>query len=515
MKITRWVRACSISLAALMVPASIAGIAGAQAPDAAMAACEGNDLQARILPCTEVVNRGPNESPINRVKAHYYRGISYYYAGEYDRAIADQNEVIRIVPGLVEAYIGRGWSFDDKGDHDRAIVDFTQAIQLNPQYAAAYVYRGFAYTRNRDYPSAIADYNNAILLNPQIAQAYYRRGVVRFKIEQSEVAFADFDQAVALAPGDWSPYYFRGNANMARRDYDRAIADYGQALRIDPLNSFAAEKLREAEVGRAGSQQTTTRPPVPGIPEEAGRAQIDPVRQAPGSLTAEQRVALVIGNADYTTVSDLVNPPRDADTIAATLRASGFTVVVKKNLGRGEFRETLKTFSTIAEDADWAMIYFAGHGFEIDGDNYMVPVDANLRSDIELQTEAVPLNLLLASVQSARKLRLVILDACRNDPFIASISPARGRGLARVEVPKGGTLVAFSAAEGQVALDGDGMPNSPYAAALAFRIANNPGVEINLLFGMVRDDVLAATAQTQIPYIETSLPGEPFFFRLQ
>ncbi|MFC5556960.1 caspase family protein [Methylobacterium iners] len=230
---------------------------------------------------------------------------------------------------------------------------------------------------------------------------------------------------------------------------------------------------------------------------------------------AETRVALVIGNGRYAAVAPLPNPPRDATRVAEALRGSGFqAVTVVSDASRSELIAALNTFSEAAERADWALVYFAGHGIEIDGTNYVVPVDARLKSDRSIADEAVPLDRVLQAIEAARKLRLVILDACRDNPFVASMrrtSATRsiGRGLARME-PEGGTLVAFAAKHGQTALDGEG-EHSPFVQALSRRLPT-PGLEINKLFRLVRDDVMAATGKKQEPFVYGSLPGEDFFF---
>lgn len=236
---------------------------------------------------------------------------------------------------------------------------------------------------------------------------------------------------------------------------------------------------------------------------------------AGGGARAETRVALVIGNAAYAAAPRLDNPTRDAARVAGALRAAGFrTVTTVRDAGRADLIAALNAFSEAAERADWALVYFAGHGVEVGGTNYLVPVDARLRSDRDIADEAIPLDRVLQALEPARKLRLVILDACRDNPFLDAMrrtSPTRsvGRGLARIE-PEGGTLVAFAAKHGQTALDGEG-ENSPFVQALTRRMAT-PGLEINKVFRLVRDDVLAATGRRQEPFVYGSLPGEDFFF---
>jgi uncharacterized caspase-like protein len=230
---------------------------------------------------------------------------------------------------------------------------------------------------------------------------------------------------------------------------------------------------------------------------------------------AETRVALVIGNSSYTSAPALPNPARDAATVAQAFREAGFTTVqIKTDLGYDEMRRALRDFSAEADKADWAVVYFAGQGLEMGGQNFLVPVDARLKSDRDIQFEAVPLDQVQSSIEGAKKLRLVILDACRNNPFLQQMtrtvaSRPIGRGLARVE-PEGGTLIAYAAKAGQVALDGEG-ENSPFVTALVKHL-QVPGLEINMLFRSVRDEVLSATGRQQEPFVYGSLPSESFYF---
>ncbi len=228
-----------------------------------------------------------------------------------------------------------------------------------------------------------------------------------------------------------------------------------------------------------------------------------------------KRVALVIANSNYKSTSPLKNPASDARLVAAALRQSGFDdVQVKTDLGKSALEAELRNFGVRSEGADVALIYYAGHGIELGGENYLIPVDAQLVRDRDLEIEATRLNTALAMAESAR-MRILILDACRNNPFSASMqrsvaSRSVGRGLAMVE-PSGETLVVYAAKAGSTAADGDGA-NSPFAEALARRLPE-PGLEISLLFRAVRDDVLAKTGRTQEPFTYGSLSGQAFYFR--
>lgn len=227
---------------------------------------------------------------------------------------------------------------------------------------------------------------------------------------------------------------------------------------------------------------------------------------------ADKRVALVIGNGTYDKVAPLGNPVNDANLVAETLKSAGFDdVVLRRDLKIAEMRRALRDFLDRTRDADVAVVFYAGHGIEIDGVNYLIPTDAVLDRDVDVYDEALSLERVLVAVEPAKKLRLVILDACRDSPFVRSMkrtvaSRAIGRGLAKVEPTSANTLVGFASKAGSVASDGDGK-NSPYTAALVNHITR-PGLDLRRAFGYVRDDVLKSTGNRQEPYLYGSLGGD-------
>jgi len=236
------------------------------------------------------------------------------------------------------------------------------------------------------------------------------------------------------------------------------------------------------------------------------------VALAGSHAVAGTRVALVIGNSAYQHVPKLPNPERDAEAIAVLFKHAGFdSVELKSNLPVGDMRRVVRDFSEQAHDADIAVIYFAGHGLEAGGVNYLIPIDANLRRDIDVEDEAIPLDRLLQVTEQAKRLRLVILDACRDNPFANSMartmaSRAIGRGLARIEPSTSNTLVAFAAKAGSTAADGDGS-NSPFTMALLKNLVV-PDLDIRLSLGRVRDEVIKTTAGKQEPFVYGSLGGD-------
>jgi uncharacterized caspase-like protein len=234
-----------------------------------------------------------------------------------------------------------------------------------------------------------------------------------------------------------------------------------------------------------------------------------------GSATAAERVALVIGNGDYQKVPSLPNPPRDAADVAASLGRLGFTVTSVLNASGADLRKALIRFGRTAAGADMAVVYYAGHGIEVGGENWLIPVDAELQRDADTESEAVSLKAVTAQVSQARELGLVILDACRKNPFDAKMQRAQrsravDRGLARIE-PSENVLIAYSAKDGTTASDGDGR-NSPFTAALLHNL-ETPGLEINFLFRKVRDEVLATTRREQQPFVYGSLSGQSIYLK--
>lgn len=229
---------------------------------------------------------------------------------------------------------------------------------------------------------------------------------------------------------------------------------------------------------------------------------------------ADSRVALVIGNSAYQHVTALPNPTQDSADMAAALRSIGFSVKELANAGKNDIEAALSDFSEVAAGADFAIIYFAGHGIEVNHQNYLIPTDAKLATDRRLRFEAISLDDVLGTLEDVEGIRMVLLDACRNNPFAAamkmtSATRSVGRGFSPVEAAVSGTVISYSAKAGTVAADGTGR-NSPFAAALLANITT-PGLEINRLLRRVRDQVLNSTNKTQEPFISASLPAEDVF----
>ncbi|MGX4807694.1 caspase family protein [Bradyrhizobium guangdongense] len=227
---------------------------------------------------------------------------------------------------------------------------------------------------------------------------------------------------------------------------------------------------------------------------------------------AGKRVALVLANSAYQHAPSLANPVNDGAVMAKTLKDAGFDVVESRHdLTALDTRRVLRDFADATRDADIAVVYYAGHGIEVEGSNYLIPVDAKLERDTDVYDEALSLDRVLVAVEPAKQLRLVILDACRDNPFGRTMkrtlaSRGIGRGLAQVEPTSTNTLIAYSAKAGFTAQDGDGA-NSPFTLALSKHLTT-PGLDVRRAFGFVRDDVLKSTGNKQEPFVYGSLGGE-------
>jgi hypothetical protein len=243
----------------------------------------------------------------------------------------------------------------------------------------------------------------------------------------------------------------------------------------------------------------------------ASTTPVDP-RGAVRAAGPEGRVALVIGNAAYATTTQLANPVGDAKAVAQLLSTVGFEVISAANLGRDDMRQVISDFSArIAAKGPntVALVFYAGHGLQVDGENFLVPVDAKLARETDVPEQSVRLFDVMKALEAVpSRMRIVILDACRNNPFSA-IGDAGGRGLAMVDAPAG-SIVAYSTAPGTEALDGEGR-HSPYAAAF-MRNLKQPGLPIEQFFKRVRLLVNDTTDGKQTPWESSSLTGDFTFF---
>jgi tetratricopeptide (TPR) repeat protein len=376
---------------------------------------------------------------------------------------------------LAAAYDARCWAFNDLQQFQRAIVDCKASIALQPRYPYAYHNLGVALVGLGDVTAAISAFTKAI----------------EFK---SNLIYPYLDRARAFAS--------LGNKELAKRDFEHVLV-------VDPTNQDASQGI--AALSSASQQQVAAQPQQPQVPFEPS------TQQLPFAQTRQNRIALLIGNQNYHYAAALANPINDAQLLAKVLRDVGFkSVTVKTDLTREQTMQALREFAHAADSAEWAVVYYSGHGMEFGGSNYIIPIDAQLKVDRDVALETIEVEKIENAIQGAKRLRLVVLDACRNNPFASQMKRTMGtrsvaRGLAQME-PEAGTLIAYAAKHGEFALDGTGS-NSPFVEALTRRIQERPTQEIRRLFDLVRDDVMESTRQKQQPFTYGSLSGrEDFYF---
>jgi tetratricopeptide (TPR) repeat protein len=462
-------------------------------------------------------------------KAHSARGEVMRLKGNLDQAMADHEEAVRLNPNP-ESFGNRALAWKAKGDLDRAIADYDDAILLNPNYAPAYAARGAILRLKGDLDRSLADLDKAVSLNPRSATFLYLRGETLRERGALDKAITDYDEALRLIPGLAAVYANRGLAFESKGDLAKARADFDKALKLPsvsdaeitkPAQEIAKAHLAALEAKERAALEAKEKA---ALEAKAIKAAEIPLANSgmlqPALADPGRRVALVIGMSAYASHSALPNAKRDAQAVAASLREVGFqTVVEGYDLDKRKLESTLQSFAQQATTANWAVIYYAGHGIEIGGTNYLIPIDAKLATDRDVSFEAVPLDHVMLAAEGAKKLHLVLLDACRDNPFAKTMQRTASltsrsivsRGLASIE-PEAGTMVVYAARAGEVALDGTG-DHSPFAQALVNNF-KKPRVEIRKLVDLVRDDVMKTTDRRQLPFHYGTLPGdEDFYFR--
>jgi uncharacterized caspase-like protein len=236
-----------------------------------------------------------------------------------------------------------------------------------------------------------------------------------------------------------------------------------------------------------------------------------------GPASAQQRVALVVGNSAYAQATPLANPANDASDIGAALQAAGFAVILGLNLDKRAFDAKVRAFSQVLPQADAGVLFYAGHGLQVAGRNHLLPVDARLQTERDLDFESVSLDFILRQMELDRegKTNIIFLDACRDNPLARNLarslgtrSASIGSGLAQVQTGVG-TFIAYSTQPGNVALDGQGR-NSPFTAALLEGL-REPGRNLTAVMIEVRKQVLATTHGKQVPWDHSALTGDFYF----
>lgn len=490
---------------------------------------KGNYTQV-IADASEAIRLHPD------VAIYNLRGSAYYDKGEYDIAIADFNDALRMGPPSGIIFHNRGNAWLGKGEYAKAITDYDASIKSDPRSVFSWQNRGISKRAVGDLEGAQADINEAIRIDPALPQPLTNRAVIWRAKDELDRAIADTSEAIRLAkakapvnimtpPGSVliSAYIQRALSYEAKGDFDRARQDYAVVLEGQASDAVSKANQATAKVRLSLLSETIPLPPrtATAVPTPTGEAS-PPPPPAPVQATATaRRVALVIGNGAYAHVRALPNPTNDARSIAKSLRDIGFVVTEGTDLDRTAMQTTIRDFLREAARAQVAVVYYAGHGVQVDGRNYLVPIDIQFRPGSGMTDAMMDMDTIMAGLDDQVRTNILILDACRNNPMaakLASAGPARGieagSGLAAPATlgagatHGAGTLIAFATAPGQVALDGEGA-NSPFSAALSRHIGT-PGLEVQQMLTRVRAEVVAATKNKQVPWSNSSLLGEVY-----
>jgi uncharacterized caspase-like protein len=326
-----------------------------------------------------------------------------------------------------------------------------------------------------------------------------------------------------------SAYTQRALAYEAKGDFENAKKDYAAALEGRASDAGSKANQATAKVRLSLLSEVPAAPPprnaATGLPQVGAAAKRAESPAPAQSVATSRRVALVIGNGAYAHVKALPNPSNDARAIARSLRDIGFTVTEGIDLDRAAMQAMTREFLREAARAQVAVVYYAGHGMQIDGRNYLVPVDIQFQSGTDVTAAMMDMDTIVAGLDDQVRTNILILDACRNNPMAPKVASAgASRGIeGGIEAGSGlaaptslgagstlgaGTLIAFATAPGQVALDGEGA-NSPFSAALSRHIGT-PGLEVQQMLTRVRAEVVAATKSKQVPWSNSSLLGEVY-----
>jgi uncharacterized caspase-like protein len=471
------------------VPAFI-GFAGAAAQASDFTDCTSAVDPDRAIPsCSSYINRAEKRAShtayeIGYLSAAYLnRGDAYASNGDYDRAIADYDRSIKLYPHQldfvvdkrIEAYVNRGIQYGKSGQYDEEIASETKALTLLPpsastaSAASALFNRGSAYENKGDHLHAIADEGGAI------------------EIEQTN-GYA---------------YYVRALAHAANGDSPGALADFRVASQLLPT----ADELHNQVLARVAALEKR---PFTATPRVASA----PTLQI-SAVASGRRVALVIGNGAYISplMPRLRNPSRDAEAMATILKKLGFEVDVVTDATKEAMESAFVGFARKARDADVTLLFYAGHGLQDQGKNYLVPIDATLSDEIDLRQHFVKLDDVIDDLANAKGARIFLLDACRDNGAIEALratlpktrSAGLSRGLARVPQSEG-QLVAFATQSDRVAADGEGA-DSPFTTALLAHLADS-NVELRTALTRVRIEVAKTTNNAQIPEVSDSLLTE-------
>lgn len=510
-------------------------------------------LAQAVAAYREVIRLRPQD-----VLAYYSLGLAYGKQGEDEQAATALREAIRLKPDHAEAYYTLGVVYGRMGQYEPAIAAYREALRLRPDHIDAYTGLGAAQGKLRQDDQAITVYREALRHKPGHVDAYYglwvayqakgnqaeaRRALQEYqrlvaggkpvqavqmaRAEPREPAVAPATEVAPPPPAAAAPISLPTLPEPAvavpsppavtpappaapPSELPRASPPLPEAVPTPPPTAPPA--ILEAMPAEAPAPTPPPAPISPPAPVVVAPAPPQPVPSQPPLVavttsTAQRRTALVIGNAAYS-VNPLRNPVNDAADMAASLRQLGFQVAELHDAGLQRMEEAVEQFTRQLGGGGVGVFYFSGHGVQVNGLNYLVPVDARISRESDVKYQSVHIDWVLDRMrEAANELNFVILDACRNNPYARSWRSGQ-QGLAAVEAVTG-SLIAYATAPGTTAEDGPGR-NGTYTKHL-LHFMQMPGLSVEQMFKEVRVAVAQETGRKQIPWVSTSILGDFYF----
>ncbi len=495
---------------------------------------------------------------IDPQNADAYLGLGdvYLETGKWKEALESYKKAVAVAPRNADAQYALGDAYNRMRMHGDAFAPLVKAVQLDPNFAEAHYGIGYAYLSGEQYDKSLSFFKRAIALKPDYDDAHYSLAIAYLhlgnqkgldderkklatlnpnlaknladEIQKFNPAFQTaVDQTLVAANESPAPSPTKPASPPPSPTPSNPIPERTASAGIDEAalwNSIKDSKdpedfhyyLRTYPTGRfadlARSRVPKKTPPFatpePSAESRASGFQDRQLQRDPSRPATERRTALVIGNGAYTHAPPLKNPPNDARDMVVTLKTLGFEVTAGINVNQREMKRLIREFGMNLKSGGAGLFYYAGHGVQSKGRNYLIPVDAEIQSEPEVEDFGVDVNLVLNFMDDAQNgLNIVILDACRDNPFARSFRSATN-GLAQVDAPTG-TLIAYATAPGRVASDGAGR-NGLYTSEL-LRQLPAPGLAVTEVFMRVRAEVMKQTANKQVPWEASSLVGSFYF----
>jgi hypothetical protein len=417
------------------------------------------------------------------------RGHELINQGRYSEAITLLHDVVRRYPTQDAAYHNLGFAYLRAGQYAEAIAAFQTAIQLDPGYAPSHYGLGLTFWAQHNNTQAIAAFQAAIRLQPTHAAAHHDLGMAYHRAGRDREALATLKQYLTIARDQPEQHAWVSQAETLSRQLEGQVSGAGPSA---PAPEPRA--LIEGSHSPTSTAGTLSTPSAESL--------------APGKTTPERRVALVIGNAAYLE-QPLRNPRHDASDMVTVLQEVGFAVSPVYDGDKRTMLEAIRAFRQQVRPGDVALFYYAGHGVQVDGENYLIPVGARIDTPADIEHEAIPVQRILNSLMEAQaNPSLIILDACRDNPYRGLRSLERGLAAFRVSsLP--GALIAYATSPGNVSFDGSDR-NGIYTKHL-LRYIRQPGLGIQQMFLQVRVAVYQETAGKQTPWESVALTREFYF----